>query len=184
MGFIVHSLFICLALLVVGCQKPAGQPESVKSALHSIGGVDVQLDHYPSYAEYDKSVYGQLKVIVEKVPSATELKMLFVECHRLWKMAPEAPQEHLQWVDSYCESRNAIIYRLGEMKSEEAAKVLVELFADDTFGWDGGFSLDVCNAITRCGKLALPHLAKLDSGERKERVQQLMSLIEKGKLYL
>jgi hypothetical protein len=151
--------------------------------LRRIESVDVNMDHYPSYAQYHDSVYQQVRSIVTEVSSPSELKALFVVCVQRWKAAPEQPQERLQWINPHSEACNAILFRLAELDSEEATEVLVNLYRDEAFGWDGEFSLNARNAISRCGKRAIPHLFKITSSRRKATIQELVACIKKGELY-
>jgi len=183
MSFVVRNLFLGLAFLFLGCQQPAVTVISVEHALQRIENVDVDLGHYPSYSEYHHRVYRQEDDVVRQISSVSELKTLFLECNQRWKSAPEMPQERLQWVDPHCEAQNAILFRLADINSGEATKVLIDLYADETLGWDGEFSLNAGNAISRCGSKALPHLAKLQLGARKGAIQRIMSCIEKGERY-
>jgi hypothetical protein len=158
-------------------------PQSLRPLLQRIESVDVNMDHYPSYSQYHDSVYQQVRSIVAQVSSPSELKALFVACAQRWKAAPEKPQERLQWMNPHFEACNAVVFRLAKLDSEEATEVLVGLYSDETFGWDGEFALNAANAISRCGKRAVPHLLNLVSSRRKATIQELVACINKGELY-
>jgi hypothetical protein len=175
--------FFAVAVLLPGCGRQANVPAPPQPVLERIASVDVEIDHYPSYAEYHNRVYGQMEAAVSQLSSPVELKGLFLECHRRWMAAPERPQERLQWVDPYAEACEAIVFRLGDLGSEQAASVLVELFADKTMGWDGESALDAAHNISRCGKRAIPYLAKAKFGDRRAEVQEIVGCIEKSELY-
>lgn len=176
-------IVLAFVFLMSGCGRHAAVPDSGRSALHRIASVDVNLDDYPSYSQYHDRVSGQIKAAMHQVSSAPELKTLFLECHRRWRAAPEAPQERLQWIEPHAEACNAILSRLAELDSEEAASVLVDLYADEAIGWDGEFALNGAHAISRCGKRAIPYLAKTSFGHRGAHIQDVVHCIEKGELY-
>jgi hypothetical protein len=187
MSLFVQNLFLGLACLLAGCHQPTITPgsltESLKLVLQDIQRVDVDPDHYPSYPDYHARVYQQTQDIVRHVASAAELKSLFVECTRRWRAAPDRPQEQLKWIDPYCTVRDAILFRLAELDSEEATKILVDLYSNDTLSWGGESGLNGGNAISRCGRRALSHLKSTDFGARKAVVRQIVACIEKGELY-
>jgi hypothetical protein len=172
-----------LALLLSGCDQHTSMPQSLNPVLQRIESVDVNMDHYPSYSQYHASVYQQVRSIVSQVSSPSELKALFVACAQRWKAAPEEPQERLQWMNAHSEACEAILPRLAELNSAEASEVLVDLYRDETFGWDGEFSLNAAHAISRCGKRAIPHLLKITSSRRKPTIRKLIDCINKGELY-
>ena len=150
--------------------------------LRHIETVDLNMGHYPSYAEYQDRVHQQIKAAVYRVSSAAELNALFIECHHRWRTAPEAPQDRIQWIEPHAEACDVIVSRLADLKSEDATRTLVELYGNPTFGWDGIFSLDAAYAISRCGPRAIPYLKKTDFSD-KEMAQELIHCIQKGTLY-
>ena len=180
---IIVLLALAIFLLGCTCQKKGTVPDSMHFTLQTIASVDVNMDHYPSYAEYHKQVSEQIKAAIQPLSSPVELKALFLECHYRWKTAPAVPQERLQWIDPSSEACDAVIRRLAELDSDEATKVLVDLYANNTFGWDGASSLNAAHSISRCGKRAIPYLAKASFGDRSAHVQSIMQCVEKGELY-
>jgi hypothetical protein len=179
------GLFVSFAMVVLlpGCGRKATVPVSPQPVLERIASVDVDIDHYPSYVEYHHRVYGQMETAVRQLSSPVELKALFLECHRRWMAAPDRPQERLLWVDPYAEACEAIVCRLGDLASEQAASVLVELFADETLTWDGDFAENAAHNISRFGKKVIPYLEKVNFGDRRAEVQEIVRCIEKGELY-
>lgn len=176
---------LALVILFPGCarQEKETVPESVRLTLQNIASVDVNMDHYSSYAEYHKQVYGQIKAMIRPLSSSVELKALFLECHHRWRTAPEMPQERLQWINPNSQACYAAIRRLAELDSDEATKVLVDLYANKTLRWDGEFAMNAAHAISRCGKRAIPYLAKNSFGDRSAHFQEVIQCIEKGELY-
>lgn len=161
----------------------AAATDSIGPVLRRIESVDVNMDHYPSYAEYCDRVHREIKTGVDQVSSAQQLKALFIECHRRWRTAPVVPQERIQWIEPHAEACDVIPGRLADLGSEEATRILVQLCGDQRYGWDGGFSLDAAYAISRCGPRAIPYLQKTDFGESEYIAQELVRCIQKGKLY-
>lgn len=178
-------VLFALAVFFLGCahQEKETAPESVRLTLQTIASVDVNMDHYPSYSEYHEQVYGKIKAVIRPLSSVSELNTLFLECHRRWRTAPELPQEKLQWIDPNSQACDAVLFRLAELDSEDATKVLVDLYANNAFHWDGEFSLRASHAISRCGTRAIPYLAKANFGDRSTHIQTIIQHIEKGALY-
>ncbi len=184
MNFAFRNLLLSVAILLPGCAGPKAAPHSLRTELQRLERVDVNPDHYPSYSDYHVRVYRQVQGIVGRVSSASDLKTLFLECTRLLKARPDSPQERLIWIDAHDEAKKAIVFRLAELDSEEATKVLIDMFTDDSLGFDGESALNACNAISRCGQRALPHLAKINSEAHYWAViQQVIKCIERGELY-
>jgi hypothetical protein len=182
MSRIVGGILVSLSSLWIGCQHSAGTPEGPRPAIQRIAGIDVNPSHYPSLNEYHARVYQQVEAIVGEASTTAELKALFVECSRRLKAATVSPQERLGWIDPHGEARTAIVARLAELRSDEAVKVLVALYADDSLGWDGESGINVCNAISRFGRQALPHLAK-QRRDVQRRSREVVACIEKGEIY-
>lgn len=178
-------VLLALALFLLGCARQEKEtiPDSMQLTLKTIERVDVNLDHYPSYSEYHDQVYGKVKAAIQPLSSPLELQALFLECHNRWRTAPELPQERLQWIDPNSQACDALIRRLAELDSDEATKVLVDLYANNVLGWDGEFGLNAAHAISRCGRRAIPYLAKTSFGDRSAHVKEVIQCIEKGELY-
>ena len=172
-----------LVTLLYGCGSAPQPSASANIVLQRLAAVDVDPDHYPSYARYHQNGYQQVADLVGELSSPSALKMLFYECHRVMAESPEAPQERLKWTDPHWEASNAILFRLADLNSDRATRTLIELFADDHLRWDGEGALNVCNAISRCGQRALPYLAEVKSTRWAGVIPDLVAQIEKGEFY-
>ena len=177
----IRFTVIALASMLAACSQPETAHQEVRAVLQRIANVELDVNSYPSYAEYHSRVYARINGAVHQLSATADLKTLFLECHRLWRNAPEQSQEKLQWIDPHGEACKAILFRLADLDCEEATRVLVELYGDETFGWDGEFSLNGANAISRCGKRALPDLAS--PGRRIPHAREIALCIENGELY-
>jgi hypothetical protein len=180
------------ALFLGGCATRRVRDDPVGSAAGQLAAIDVDPSHYGSDAEYRRHVCGKICETVAQIPSASELKRLHHECRRLRNETLATPDDRRSRINVFGDVAPLhIYYRLAALGTDDGAKALVDLFADENlkFGCDHGVSL--CTAITRCGKRALPYLAKLAASGRASRlperrgnlVPQLIDLIGKGVLY-
>ncbi|MHC4502928.1 MAG: hypothetical protein ACYTFI_06465 [Planctomycetota bacterium] len=180
------------ALLPGGCATRRVQDDRVGSAARQLAAIDVDPSHYGSDAEYRRHVCDQVRDTVAQTSSASELSQLHYECRRLRNETPATPDDRRSRINVLGDVAPLhVYYRLAALGTDDGAKALVDLFADENlkFGCDHGVSL--CSAITRCGKRALPYLAKLTASGRASRlperrgnlVPQLIDLIGKGVLY-
>lgn len=79
--------------------------------------------------------------------------------------------------------RVTIMYRLAELKTEEAARVLIDLRFNKKARWDAGSSFFASRAVLQSGKLALPYLEEVETnsgGYLKREATRLIDLIRKG----
>src|SRR5208282_1150292 len=113
---------------------------------------------YSSYEKYCSSVVTQMDGWLKPIDDPQALREIFWKCHALGKGLTETPQDKIQWIEPHSESLYLIMYRLSEIKTPEAAAVLVELYWDPKAGWDGGAGEAASDAVVRCGKAALPFL--------------------------
>lgn len=150
-------------------------PDADLSALQTLA---IHPGKWTSYDDYHNAVIGQMVTWLKQIDDPEQLRTLFWECHSASRTAPRAPQEMLQRIDPHAESGNLILYRLADMHTPDAAKVLVDLWSDSKAGWDGGRAEMAGDAVVICGKAALPFLRdKKDSGRNTAR---LIELIESG----
>jgi len=156
---------------------------SVNAALERIAAVGSSRGNSQlTYSQHYREVYAELREIVGEIASPQELKELFYECCKA-KNDWERPDEWISSINPYWEATNAIIFRLPELKSDEATKVLIELFMDEDIGWDGEWSLNICNAISRCGERAIPYLSEIRSERWGSTPATIADCIRKGELY-
>jgi hypothetical protein len=183
MRFRIEHIFLVLIVFCPCYSRKPKLPESNYRVLQRIGNIDVDPEHYQSDAEYHKQTDQQIKAIVGDISSPVVLKMLFYACWQKADEEAEAPQEKLTWIVPYDEACDIILFHLAALDSDEATRVLMELFADENLRYDGEGSLNICNAVSRCGPRALPYLKKMRSGRWKHTVPQIIACIEKGELY-
>jgi hypothetical protein len=171
------QLIICIVAMLSGCmsqQRPVvSNPQTYLSALKTL---ELNRDKYKTYQEYYDAVQGHMTDWLNQIDNPEQLRTLFWSCHSVWQAKPEVPQSQLQWIDPYWESKNLILYRLAEVQTPEAAKVLVELWCDPKAGWDAAPGEMAADAVVKCGKSALPYLKKINSRNANE----LIELIESG----
>ena len=72
------------------------------------------------------------------------------------------------------------LYRLAEIQSPESAEKLVSLAMDPYFGWDAARSEGVMDAITKCGKKALPFLRDAKGTGKGYFINECIEMIDKG----
>ncbi len=152
--------------------------ETSDDYLSALSTLEVDPNEYESYGEYDSAVMDQMDSWLRHLDDPKELKALFYKCLLESKDQSETPQEQLQWINPYFESRNLVMYRLAAMKTPDAAEVLVDLYCDPTAGWDAHASEMAGDAVVKCGRPALPFLKKrAASGTH---IPWLIHLIESG----
>lgn len=117
--------------------------------------------------KYEPSVTEMRKVLATTIDE-NKLQLLFYECLHKTKLNNIT-------TSNYYESLNMILYRLSQLKTDAATKILVSLYSDITVGWDAGPSILASDAVVKCGKLALPYL---DSKKAKD--ARLIKLINDG----
>jgi hypothetical protein len=143
--------------------------------LAALETLELDQDKYKSYQQYNDVVFGKMKNWLRQIDKPEQLRELFWKCDSKWRAQPEAPQEHLQWIDPYAASLELIMYRLAEIKTSESAAVLVELYCDPKAGWDAGAALGAGDAVVKCGTIALPFLKNsIDKGLDTRRIIQLI----------
>ena len=84
----------------------------------------------------------------------------------------------IQWVNPYFECQMLIVLRLSELKSEEAARTMVNLYLDRRVCWDAHRGETGAEAILGCREFSVPVLKeKMKAGVD---VRWLMELAESG----
>lgn len=147
--------------------------------LASISQLNTDPEAYGDYQLYYSTLNLFLWAKLNRIHAPRDLKTVFYRCVKVWhatRLEPK-PQEQLTWLDPHFETLESVMYRLSEIGSDEAARVMVELYCDDSVGWDAGFSLEGADAIVKCGKAALPHLEQRNDPER---LARLIALIRAG----
>ncbi len=170
---------ICLAAVLFGC-APQQEPvvSNAESYLATLQTLELNPKRYKSYQRYCVVIDGQMCDWLKQISHPEELRTLFWKCKSVWRAKPEVSQDKLQWIDPHYASLNLILYRLAEIQTSDAAKVLVDLRCDPKGEWDGHYSEAAGDAVVKCGKVALPFLReKKDSGVDTTR---LIQLIESG----
>ncbi|MHC4527774.1 MAG: hypothetical protein ACYS29_07850 [Planctomycetota bacterium] len=75
-----------------------------------------------------------------------------------------------------------IFDRLGDINSDESARVLVSLYRDPNLPFDAHYAEMLLQNITRVGKKALPYLAEVDDDFRPRSTRMLIEDIEAAKI--
>lgn len=167
------TLLLCTSVF---SEEDALTPDAYFGA---IAALNLNSELYGDSLTYHQTINRFLFAKLQRIHSPCDLRTIFHQCVKVWHATrlESQPQEQMQWLDPYYETLVCIVYRLSRIGSDEAAKVLVELYRDDSVGWDAGFSLCGADAIVKCGKAALPHLEKKKDLHRLER---LIFLIRSG----
>jgi hypothetical protein len=156
---------------------------TIEKALMKISAVDTNPYNYKSsYAQNCNEIEKQIEEIVIKLSFPEELENLFYVCREMmdnW----DSPDEDIQSINPYWSASNAVLFHLAELKSDAAIKILIKLFVDNNVWWDGEASLNICNAISRCGEKAIPYLAEIKSEIRGSAPSEIVDCIRKGELY-
>lgn len=133
--------------------------------------------------KYDREKYYQ--IVIDKMDSwlkpirqPKDLKELFYQCHAQWRSQLQPPQDRLTWIDPYFETLALIMYRLSDLRTDEAARTMVDLYCDKTIGWDAHFSEMGADAMARCSELTLPVLKERQKSGAD--VAWLIRLLESG----
>lgn len=162
--------------VVYGCKETPPVVSDSETYLAALQTLELDLHKYQSYQLYCSAISTRMRDWLKQISDPEELRTLFWECVTAWRTGPEVPQSRLQWISPHYESSNDILYRLAEIQTPEAAKVLVDLWGDPKAGWDAGPALCADDAVVRCGKMALPFLKKTKSGKK----GRVIKLIESG----
>ena len=174
-----NYIAICLVALLCGC---ASQHNAVATNadtyLSELQTLDLDYHKYESYQQYYNIVCGRMADWLNRINDPEEFRILFWKCHSAWKAKPAVAQDQLQWIDPHAESKNLILYRLADIRTSDAARVVVDLCYDPKAGWDGDCGLAAEDAVVKCGKVALPFLREKNEAGRD--AHRLIRLIESG----
>jgi hypothetical protein len=156
----MRGTYLCLcgiaALLLAGC---GGAPDisSPEDYVTALGTLDLDPAHYTGDRYYESLVMTMTGHLAQ-LERPEDLRTAFYRCLEVGRAQPEPSQDRLTWVNPYLESMNLIMYRLAEMRSAEAARVLVDLYCDPQAGWDAHAAERAADAVARCSELTLPLL--------------------------
>ena len=166
-------------MVLAGCaSRQDAVTSSGKDYLVALSTLELDPDKH-NQREYYQTVVGKMKSWLEPIQDPNELKMLFYQVYEKWRSQPETSQDRLTWIDPFHESRNLIMYRLGDLKTPEAARIMVEIFCDTTVQWGAHPREMAADAILRCGKPALPFLKQNEKNNSD--AATLVKWIESGK---
>jgi len=144
--------------------------------MKSFESIDLDPNNYDNYNTYHQKVNAHVKDFFDGINDVYTLKMLFWKCHQNLTNNPNLPQDKLTWINIHYEARMSTMFRLGEIKTPEAAQTVVKLRFEPDAGWDGGSALFASTAVVRSGKAAIPYLKEIDHPE----ARRLIKLINAG----
>jgi len=169
----ILAVLMCVPFLLGSCRSKPACPAPSESALSRLTAIVVEDEDWDS-------ANAQVREVIGNVSSASELKELYYKCRSFEKenYVGEAAPFHIH-------------YRLVDLGTDDGAKALVDIFADEDLEWYCPLHFSLFSAITRCGKRAQPYLAKLMAPESKGSLSEdrrgmipfLISNIEKGHYY-
>jgi hypothetical protein len=200
-------LAICLVAMIPGCgakspnrAMPANQsavnaargrvPGNVLAYLAALETLELDPHRYESYERYYSVVCGKMSDWLTRFDDPYALRTLFWTGYAIGhaNLNLDNSQDKLQWIEPHFESLNLILYRLAEIRTSDAARVLVALWSDPKAGWDAGSAEAACDAVVKCGKPTLPFLRQkeIELHQKKRGAPpasiacRLMKLIESG----
>lgn len=191
---VLCELVFCVFLTIgVGCDDYAAYEKSSgaiapEDYVNYLANIDIKQRDNESYADLRERVYERIETPIRGLESVPLLKDLFWACHKHQREAANSRSEDegpggLDRVGLFWEAQTAIIFKLGDLKTDESAKLLVALLQDESLYWDGESAFAIGGAITRCGNLALPYLEQITHGDRKDFAKRLVGYIQKGEVH-
>lgn len=98
---------------------------------------------------------GRIENQLATIQSACQLRDVFYKCER----------RRPGYV--YFLAQTLVLFRLAEMQDDNSARILVDLLADDALAWDGESSLNIYEALVRCGQPCVPYLSSYSGTNKK-----------------
>jgi hypothetical protein len=145
----------------------------------ALGWLDTSPRTYGADAERSLRFSWRVEVVLRRARSPADLKTLFYLCYRqACATAGEYGEHHPYW--TACEG---ILVLLADAGTDEAARVLVELFLDESIGYDGGFAEGILHQVSRCGTKALPYLEGARTERWSRHLEELKAAIRRGETY-
>lgn len=125
------------------------------------------------------------QIDVQEISSPAELsrRYYWYESQRGRSVATdtEVGDDHVKTSEQMMDRQTDILFRLGDIQTDEAARVLVNIMKDSRLMIDGEMGLNVSHNISRCGKNSLKYLEAIDNPAPK--VAVLIEHIRDGRLY-
>lgn len=176
---------VLVFLLCCGCSTESQEKRRLHldDLVERIKNVDVSLQIKEQRDAYRKRVEVHVRALLSAEVDPLELRDLIARCYKQERDFEKCrSQDNLTGENPFWIARIQIVEQLGGLKTEEAARVLVDLFNSDKIGWDGEMSLNLCRAISVCGRPCLPFLLE-SSGARAPLAKTLIAYIEDGRVY-
>ena len=149
--------------------------------LHYIPEYPLQGETYQGYRD---RIHQTVSIPLQKTDSPNLLKSYFYECE---KVKNETGYAGIKLEEGFplllYQTQENILFRLAEIKTEAAAKVLVDIYADDEFHFDAGYALSLGEAMVQCGEIIVPLLEEKKS-LRPVISGRVLECIQKGKSFL
>jgi hypothetical protein len=117
---------------------------------------------------------------IKRIDSPELLQSVFYECQKHIEKYRE--QSWSVQINPFENAQYMIFDRLGDINSDESARVLVSLYRDPNLPFDAHYAEMLLQNITRVGKKALPYLAEVDDDFRPRSTRMLIEDIEAAKI--
>ena len=122
-----------------------------------------------------RTKYAQMATVLAGITDVAVLRDVFDRCvpiTRQWQARPG--------VNPYWQAEMAVLFRLAELRTDAAAKVLVGLLSDEGLRWEGEAATNIGTAITRCGQPCLPYLDELSDDHPQKKLANRSAAIIRG----
>ena len=122
-----------------------------------------------------RTKYAQMATVLAGITDVAVLRDVFYRCvpiTRQWQARPG--------VNPYFQAEMAVLFRLAELRTDAAAKVLVGLLSDEGLRWEGEAATNLGTAITRCGQPCLPYLDELSDDHQQKKLANRSAAIIRG----
>jgi len=153
----------------------------VEHVIAAVDGVDVTMRAQEDYSAYMARVAADVRREIRALREPEQLYAVAIAANDRMRRPPPTEQGHLQDVSLGWETLAASLDALGEMRTQEAARVLVRLLGDRRFTWDGEGALNIAHALIRCGSAALPCLDAVRDQHRKLLANLVRKCIRAGR---
>ena len=170
---------VTVLVLLCACVSDQGLPmRGVDDYVSALATLELDPNRFASYQEYYRSTETQMASWLRQFDDPEELKAIFYACQAEWLAGLDVPGDDWDRIDPYGESKNLVLYRLAEIRTPEAAEVLVDLYCDPNAQWDAAPGEMACDAVLQCGRRALQFLREKQDPEGD--IAHLIQLIEAG----
>ena len=129
-----------------------------------------------------RRVDDKIEEVLSRVTSASILRDLYIQCEEFLEAKRGRWDEVDRLQDVLGDARPIILGKIGDMRNDEAARVLAkDLLGSSKLSFDGESAINIMNAITTCGRPCLKYLIEI-GGERQSFVRKMIGAIERGEI--